>query len=450
MKPNILWIMTDEQRADSLACYGSPFAQSPHIDALAARGARFERAYVQNPVCVPSRGSVLTGRYCRCLGMMQNGDSLPADAVTLTEVLNGHGYTTVNYGKIHLGSGPHGFSQHDTAGDRAGVSPYRAPEAPADGFPVKHVTDKMSPPVIISGTYPGAVEDHEAYQRVQKGIDFLKSAPSRPFLLRVSILSPHTPVLAPPPYDRMCDPADMPIEKITDAALASKPSPQRRFCEYYHVRDLSDEDLRVWKAHYYGLASFVDAQIGRLLAVLDETGLAENTIVALHADHGCMVGDKGLVTKGPFDYEQTNRVPFVMSYPKELPTGAVFRQFVEMVDFMPTILDLCGLEIPRTVQGRSLLPLMRGETEQHRDAVFSEGDGLNLDGTKERIREPRSTVRAERYKLVHFPRLEEGELYDLERDPMETENLFDDAGHAAVKQELLERLRIWRERYPGE
>ena len=445
-RPNILWIMTDEQRVDSLGCYGNAWAKTPHVDALAGRGVRMNRAYVQSPICVPSRGSMLTGRYCRCLGMMQNCDSLGHDEITLTRVLNAHGYTTANFGKVHLGGGPHGFMHHDATGDRSGVSPYEAPDA-AGGFPVRAVTDQVSPAVIVSGTYPGRVEDHEAYVRTQGGIDFLASAPAEPFMLRVSLLSPHTPVLAPAPYDALHDPVDMPIVDIDDDELATKPSPQRRYCDYYRVRELSDADRRRWMAHYHGLASFVDAQIGRLLGALDRSGMAGNTIVALCSDHGCMVGDKGMVTKGPFDYEPTNRVAFILSAPWELPQGEVCEDFAELVDFMPTLLDLCRVRIPETVQGRSLAPRLRGEVQGHRDAVFSEGDGINLDGLKPPPRVPRCAVRTERYKLVHFPQLDEGELYDLEADPQERINRFNDSGYAAVRQQLLDRLAEWHRRF---
>lgn len=457
---NVLWIMTDEHRTDSLGCYGNSQAQTPNIDRLAEQGVCFRNAFVQNPVCVPSRVSMLSGRYGRSTRVMTNDSILDRVGATfLPELFFRSGYQTVNIGRIDCLRRSHSQAQEGMVGF---YRQHTLPDLPQNGLTrfcqqsgdSKHpmsplgkmwnVADSLSDPrrnqrMLLYGTYPGAPEETTEAMLIDRAVDFLRTRDTTaPFFLRVSLLPPHTPVLPPAPYDRMHEPADMEMPEEED--LEDKPSWQKRYRALFAMWDLPEHDRRAYKSHYYGLVSHVDAQIGRLLQALQTAGLQDHTLIVLNSDHGTMLGDKGgLITKGPFDYDETNRVPFIFSCPGRLPEGRHVDELVELIDMAPTLLDMADLGSHAGFHGRSLLPVIQGE-QPGREMVFSEG------GEDDHIR---LCVRTRRHKMTVFPVTREGELYDLENDPRETINLFRRQGFSAVRRELSDALAGWLRRFPA-
>ncbi len=458
--PNVLWIMMDDCRADALSCYGRPWARTPHMDDIARRGVRFDVAVVQNPVCVPSRASMKTSRYPHALGIMAMGK--PAEIPprypapenppppNLLGLWTQAGIQPVSVGKRHFAK--------EAWEDRGDVPPLidfrggaRSPELAArmeehageSDFPaVKTKTHGWQ----IGGVLPIEPEESQTGLLGDEAVAVLRELVAReePFFLRVSFHAPHVACSVPPAF--LIDPATIHLPLPTDEELASKPRFEReRLHVYAGGLDLDERQIGIARGTYYGMVSEVDAQVGRLVEVLEEAGELDRTVIAINSDQGFGLGEHGLWKKRAF-YEQNVRVPFVLSAPDRLPGGEVVADPVEMVDFMPTLLELSGLEVPEGVAGRSLVPLIRGD-EEGRTACFAEIDHARsmypeLRGTGRRV-----MVRTERWKMVIFldDRVadEDGCLYGLENDPGETTNLFRAKEHEPVVRELRELARGW-------
>jgi len=452
--PNILWIMTDDQRPDSLGCYGTPRARTPNIDRLAEQGVVFEHAIAQCPVCLPSRTSMLTGKYCHKVGILENVQGrVPGSVRPLTSPFVEKGYQVVNIGKLHFaGKAPFPVSKPSPGYGGPAATPF----ALREGYdPKKYSVINLPTPVnvIIAGTYPLPEEQTEAALCVQQAIDFLRSDAKEPFLLRVSIIAPHVPVLPPRPYDILIDPSSISLPLPSEEELLSKPRYEREVLRPFQGNStLTMQQIETARAHYYGLVAMVDNQVGKLLAALKDKGVMSNTIVAFTSDQGVQLGEHGIFKKRNF-YEQTVKVPLILSWPGHLPERNKIASPVEMVDFLPTLVELAGLRFKGEIDGKSFLKLARDEVKTHRDATFSEIDyrvsqwpPLREGGGR------RAMVRTERWKMCCFVSQPEadGDLYDLERDPGETKNLFSDGRHSEVISTLTRLLNAWgAERRPG-
>lgn len=269
----------------------------------------------------------------------------------------------------------------------------------------------------------------------------------RPFFLWASFPDPHHPFRPPEPYARRYADADVPMPLRRPGELEDKPPLFRQYFDGLtrgaerhegagvdHPGALTDDQLRDIIRFTYGMISLVDDQVGRLLQELERLGLAENTVVCFTSDHGELLGDHGLICKGPFHYENLLRVPMLWRWPGRLPVGRRTDGLASLVDFAPTVLDLAGVPIPGEMQGRSLAPLLRGGTETHREGVLTEFQSsyrpwLNL-----------KTWRTDEWKLTYYASQPYGELYDLRNDPGEFVNLWDSPEHRDVRSRLLERL----------
>ena len=447
--PNILWIQTDEQRPDSLGCYGSSWAKTPNLDALAQRGTLFRNCVCQSPVCVPSRISQLSARYPQETNVLMNQvhyceDVLPRDLVTFPEVFAHAGYRTASIGKWHTPVHPtwqeneHIENLHEYAGFFDLNENY-------DEDAHEVLKRPGGTPIILAGRYP--VADGNPSQLItDKGIDFLgRHDRSQPFLLRVSHLWPHTPVLCPPPWDKLYDPDELPIRYFDEEAYATRSARDRLFADTHRMRELPKEKIRQMWAQYMGLCAYVDHEVGRLLTALEEQGLAENTIVVYSADHGKALGEWGAGEKGCFDTEVW-RVPFIWSSPGHIPQGRIDNDPCELLDTGETLLQLAGLTDlrPENWRGRDLFKHPAPE------AVFGEIGWGSADcplfdrlAGQERFKRPepgrpysdtlRLGVRTSRYRMdvtwlqhgdVTPPEARDGNLFDLENDPDETRNLY--------------------------
>lgn len=492
MRPNVLVFITDQQRFDHLGCYGNPVIKTPHIDALARSGVVCERAYVANPLCMPARASLFTGRTPRGHGVRTNGIPLRSDIPTLPEALRQAGYRTHAVGKVHAhvyapspGSDLTAYPEAARAWD-AGVRdelplPYYGFESVeltiGHGHAVfghyrrwldEHhpgVWHRMAPdrarwrsPAPHTWAMDIPAELHHTAWVAERACAFLEEAArgacQRPFFLWCSFPDPHCPYAVPEPWASMYRPEEMPPPNRVEGELDALPPFYREVYEQGRWVSGLTESGRAWApwiAHImamtYGMVSFVDQAVGRVMETLGRTGLRENTLVVFLSDHGDMLGDHWMNRKGPFHFEGLVRIPLVWSWPGRIGQGRRSRGLVSQIDFAPTILDFCGVPIPQGEcmpdrpdslalppwPGRSLRAQLESDDGAVNEAVVIENDedwlGLRL-----------RTLVTERYKLTVYPGHPFGELFDLEEDPLERWNLWNDPGARKLRRSLTLQL----------
>ena len=460
-QPNILFICTDQHRYDALGCYGNPHIQTPTIDGLARDGVLFERCYVQNPVCAPSRASLMTGQYPRTHGLWGNGVALPPHQPLLTRALADGGYDCANIGKLHLAAC---FGGRTEARLDDGFRVFAWAHDPSHGSPENayHRWLERQHPVLYEtalkhgkrrGHDPAAfdtmpTEAHYSRWASETARDFLRAErdPEKPFFLWVNFFDPHHPFVAPQEYLDRYDPTTLPDPIGAAGELATKPPVQSEAsAKSYagHARGFATyapEEIKRTIAAYYAMVSLIDDETKRILTTLDELGLAEDTIVVFTSDHGEMLGDHQLLLKGPLLYEGAVRVPLILRWPGRLPAGVRRTELVQWIDLCPTFLALAGLPPLLASQGLDLLPLARGDADaprrgwalcEYHDSGHPYDPPVHL-----------TMLRRGDHKLVvqHGPPATErprtGELYDLAADPRELRNLWDDPAAAEMRIEL--------------
>lgn len=463
--PNILWICSDQQRFDTLGCYGNPFVHTPNLDRLAQEGTRFDLAFSQSPVCTPSRAAFLTGRYPRtCLGR-QNGADIPDREVLVTRLLAAAGYVCGLAGKLHLRAchpshlGPGGVESRIDDGYTAfHWSHHNGPMRPAaneywDWLAEQGLEFRNEPSGesrCISHAMTG--ETSQTAWCAGKFADFARAQAQtgQPWLFSVNLFDPHHGFDAPRAYLERYLPQldDIPLPTRREGELADKPHWQRYDSErggYGLDRRLawdamSDRDHRLVRASYWAMCDLIDDYVGRMLDVLDETGQRDKTLVIFTSDHGELLGDHSIYLKGPFFYDCSVRVPLIVHWP-----GRVLAQesqaLVELLDLPQTLLDAAGLPHHPGMMGKSLWPLLTGQATAHRDSVYCEYynacNGHNGDFEQPAMA---TMLRTRDHKLVVAHGEGEGELYDLAADPDELRNLWHDPAHLGTKAELLTQL----------
>jgi len=458
-RPNVLWIMMDDGRADAVGCYGRSWARTPHMDALAGNGVRFETAIVQNPVCVPSRISMKSGHYPHTFGVTAMGKPAAVEPAYMKEardvpnLLNAWkeiGIRPVNIGKTHAYQRDWDY-QKDVPADFDATGQPRNEKIRAR---LKEAGNKY-PEVVtkthgwaIGGTVPLEPNEVTTGRLGDLALDTLKGLLDKgePFFLRVSFHAPHVPCLVPQSY--FIDPARIDLPLPTEEELKSKPRFEREQLRVYAGGlDLTREQIGIARGTYYGMVSLVDAQVGRLVDHLKKAGALDNTIIAINSDQGWQLGEHGLWKKRVL-YDDNVKAPLVLSCPALLPKGRVVKEPVEMLDFVPTLTDLSGLKVPETIRGRSLMPLIRGDVSEWREACFCEIDHSMSMYDELRVNSGRRImVRTKEWKLIWFmdERVadKDGALYNLKNDPGEKVNLYGKREYADVT-EYLERLcREW-------
>lgn len=465
-RPNILWIMLDDGRADAVGCYGKKWAKTPNLDRLAERGVRFATAVVQNPVCVPSRKSMKTGHYCSTFGITAMGkppavpgkymEKARPDLPNLLNAWKQIGITPVNVGKTHA-------FQEDwlQKGDAPALVDFLAkPRGPEGQKKFDDAKDFDYRPVnikthswMIGGIVPYAPEDTQTWRLGDLGVKALEelAAKDEPFFLRVSFHAPHVPCRVPKEY--FIDPATIDLPLPTEEELNSKPRFEREQLRVYAGGlDLNKEQIDICRGTYYGMVSLVDSQVGRLVEALEKSGKLDNTIIAFNSDQGFQLGEHGLWKKRVL-YEQNVCVPCIMTCPALLGKGKVIDEPVEMIDFVPTLMDLAGLDVPKSIPGRSLMPLISGKAKKWNKAVFCEIDHSGSMYEELRNRSGRRLmVRTKEWKLIYFmdERAEDkdGALYNLKNDPEEKVNLYNLKEHAKVIKRLEKLAQQWDENRP--
>ncbi|MFI6631941.1 sulfatase [Nonomuraea fuscirosea] len=459
--PNILLICTDQQRFDALGAYGNDEIHTPHLDRLAEQGVLFENCYVNSPVCGPSRASLMSGRYVHAHGAWANGVGLPAHERLFSRDLADHGYDCGLVGKFHVGGACSGGRLEPRLDDgfrvfRWAHDPYPGSSENAYHRWLRAVRPDLYDSAVQAGAGTGfdamPTEFHYSRWIGNETIDYLRRSrdPGKPFFFVANFFDPHHGFGAPKEYaDAYRDkPLRRPVTR--DQELAGKPpvlteASQRSYAG--HARgyvEYTESELHDVKVNYYAMVSLVDDEVGRILAALDETGLAENTLVVFTSDHGEMLGDHQLMLKGPMMYECAVRVPLLMRWPAGLPAGERRAELVQWIDLASTFLAAAGAPpLPRG-QGLDLLPLARGE----QDAPVRGWALCEYRNSGHPYPEPVHTtmLRRDHWKIVVYhgapstTRARTGELYDLDRDPAELDNLWDDPAHAAVRAELQESL----------
>lgn len=457
-QPNILLICTDQQRFDAVAAAGNPHLETPNLDRLAAEGVLFESCYVQNPVCSPSRASLMTGRYVPNHGLHANGVDIDPSTDVFSRRLADAGYDCGLVGKFHLGACQGGRSEPRVDD---GFRVFRWAHDPYKGSSENayHQWLRASHPDLYAAALKGEgeytwdtmpTEAHYSRWIANETIDYLTASRDRrkPFFFIANFFDPHHGFGAPQEYIDRYDPASLPKPVTVPDELASKPpvfaeASKRSYAG--HARgfvEYTEEELQDTKAAYYAMVTLVDDEVGRILDALEAEGLADDTIVVFSSDHGEMLGDHQLMLKGPFMYDCAVRVPLIVRWPGHLEKGRR-SELVQWIDLAPTFLEAAGVEVPAAYQGSSLLPLLAGDGEgwrdwalcQYRDSGHSYDPPVHV-----------TMLRHDRWKLVvHHgqpasARDRTGELYDLEADPSELTNLWSEPEHAQTRADLQELL----------
>lgn len=447
-RPNILLIMTDQQRWDTLGCYGSETIETANLDALAAEGTVFEHAYTPSPSCVPARASLLTGLnpwHTGVLGMgIGQGPMETGFVHTLPGVLADAGYHTQGVGKMHFfpQRSLNGF--HHTLLDESGrvedngfVSDYRRWFDQHKTGPYDFVDHGIHWNSWMARPYHAPEYLHPTNWTVNESIAFIQRRdPRKPFFLKTSFARPHSPYDAPPVYFDIYTNKELPGPYVGDwAHIHDKPGDAVSPVAWRGVR--KPEEIRRARAGYYGLIHHIDHQIGRLIQCLQKEGLYDNTVIVFLSDHGDMLGDHHLWRK-TYAYEGSAHIPMIVKLPPSFsPVKPRVLEPVTLQDVMPTLLDATGIDIPDTVDGRSMTGLMLGSVQDWRQYVHGEHSTCYSEEQEMQY------VTDGRTKYIWFPRIHREQLFDLTADPGECRDLSE------LPHER-ERLQLWRERLINE
>ena len=444
-QPNLLFLMTDQQRADTLAP-GSP-CQLPHLAALAARGTSFARCYAPNPICSPTRASLMTGLLPHSHGMVDCTHTVEPYRAELkpglpfwSQALQAGGYHTGYFGKWHVERSNRledfGFAEYELNNSPNYYAHRRALglDERARRFVSRHaVAQPGYHDFTVCGVVDEPVEATAEYYLYSRGIEFIERAarePDHPWALFMSTLAPHDPYIVPQEQRARYRAADLPRPASFDDALADRPGIYRRIQRVW--QDLDWDDFAEATACYYAFCSLVDDQVGRILAAVDAAGQLDNTIVIFTSDHGDYLGAHRLLLKGVPAFEEAYKVPLVLAGPG-VAVGERSDHIVSLLDLAPTITALTtGDDFP--CQGRSLLPLLQPGNAPVAwvEQAFAECHGQRFFYTQR-------TIWHDQYKYV-FNGFDEDECYDLAADPHECRNVARDHAYAGVVRELAARM----------
>ncbi|MFP6721654.1 MAG: sulfatase-like hydrolase/transferase [Candidatus Poribacteria bacterium] len=447
-RPNILVLYTDQQRWDALGANGNSNIQTPNLDRLVAEGANFSRYFVQNPVCMPSRVSFLTGQYPSTLRITRMGIPVPDDTIALPKMLRNYGYRSANIGKLHFL--PHANRDHrqihpDYGFDHLEISDepgcyadaYRSWVSQKDPDQLDYISIGL-PPATETWHQQMSVQDeithpedrfpkeaiafrgtsdvtHTAFVTEQT-IKFIKQQQNQPFLCVSGYYSPHSPWVAPQEFLDKYDPDQLQIPNFPPEVDQMRTD--QRF---------SDQELRSAHHGYYAMVSEVDHHVGRILSELEQLGLAENTIVVFTSDHGEWLGEHLRYGKGYPGHDCVSRVPLIIRYPRKIDKEKKINQIVEGVDVVPSLLDYAGIPIPPHLQGNSLTKVIQNDEPSNGVAL------MEMTGWK--------TIRTDSFRYIIESDGRES-LYDLQKDPSAYQNVAKDPAYASVLEN--HRLRLIR------
>jgi arylsulfatase A-like enzyme len=500
MKQNILLITSDQQHWNTLGI-NNPEIATPNLDRLAREGMLFDRAYCPNPTCTPTRASIITGDLPSRHGAWSLGTKLSEDKHTLGQDFQEAGYRTALVGKAHFQplKGTEEFPSLESYPILQDLDYWRKFHGPFYGFERVELARNHTDEAHVGQHYaiwmeekgcenwrdyfrrPTGNKDRQKHKWLipeeyhyntwiaEKSNDLLEeySGKQEPFFLWASFFDPHPDYLVPEPWDTMYDPEKITVSQITPGEHDKNPPHFRKtqeekpdFSEYQeeggsgchgfksHLQD--KESLAKDIAVYYGMVSMMDKYIGRILDKLDELGLANDTLVVFSTDHGHFFGQHGLNAKGAFHYEDMVKVPFIVRYPGRVPAGTRSPALQSLIDLAPTFLSACGIDSQVEMQGVDQLAVWQGKEESARDHVI-------VENRHQPTTVCLKTYVDKRYKITAYFKRDYGELFDLEEDPGETNNLWDDPAHSELKERLLDRSefkelgqeKLWMPRIAG-
>ena len=454
-RPNILWICNEHVRHDTVAALGNGHIRTPALDRLVGEGQAFTHTYAQSPLCTPSRVSFLTGRYPAATGIRQNGQDIGDDEVLITRVLADEGYDCGLFGKLHVRAAFSGSESRTNDGYRR----YQWSHAPFPRFGGAwaqwlerqgvRFDDLLDDRRALNARFFKDRRYHQTTWCMDQAIDFIQEG-LRPWLVSINPFAAHDPFDCLSEYFDRYDPHSLPCPEIHETEASTNVDLIRAAREFpCYTAAVFGQTTRLERqqmvAAYYATIEHFDAELARVLDLLDRTGQRDNTLIIYHGDHGEPLGDHGILTKGGFFYEGCIRVPLILSWPGRFAAGARHDALVELVDLVPTIRELLGLDDagqPPAIQGRSLVGLIDGRSADadHRRGVLAEH--YNAGAAKhspDRRRNYATMYRERRHKVVVRHGTSAGELYDLEDDPRELRNLWDDPACAAIREEMVRR-----------
>ncbi|MCP4786946.1 MAG: sulfatase-like hydrolase/transferase [Fuerstiella sp.] len=432
-RPNVLLLISDDQRPDTIAALGNDLIETPNLDRFVRSGSVFTRATCSNPICTPSRAEILTGSSGFRCGVMDFGKPIDAAIPTMSRWFSAAGYATSYVGKWHNDGKPVDRGYHFTRGlYRGGGGKFAKPQVDFAGRPV-------------TGYRGWIFQDDQGNLFPEKGvgltpeisrhfadaaIETIQSSGDTPFFLHVNFTSPHDPLMLPPGWETKYDPDKM---KLPANFLSEHPFDHGNF-------DGRDEKLFLWPrtpqetrreiAAYYAVISYMDEQIGRIMAALNESGKADNTVVVFSSDHGLSVGSHGLRGKQSM-YEHTIGVPLLMQGPG-IPGARRFDAQCYLRDLFPTLCDLVGIDGPgEQIDGVSLKPVLDGRTERIHEFIVGY------------FRNFQRMIRTDDWKYIEYPAVNREQLFHLKQDPDEQTNLIAVEAHSAVRERLRTQMTDW-------
>ena len=464
-RPNIIFIMTDDHASHAMSCYGSKINKTPNLDRIANEGMRFDNSFCTNSICAPCRAVILTGKYNHLNGVIDNRKKFDGSQQTFPKLLQKAGYKTAMIGKWHLKTDPTGFDYWNVL--------------PGQGAYYNPAMKEMGRQKKYTGYVTDIITDH--------ALKWLKGlTPNEPFCLMYQHKAPHRRWEPGPKYLTMYDDVTIPEPdnlfddysnrgraakeqdmsiaktmtendlKLTPAKKNLTPEQKRLWeaaygpkNEAFKKANLQGKDLVRWKYQryikdYLRCIASVDDNVGRVLDYLDESGLAENTVVFYTSDQGFYLGDHGWFDKR-FMYEESLRMPLLVRYPREVKADSVSDDIVLNLDFGETFLDFAGVPVPADMQGESIRKILQGKTPKNwrKSMYYHYHEYPAVHSVKRHY-----GVRTGRYKLIHFYNdIDEWELYDLKKDPKEMKNVFGDPAYAKTVEKLKAELKRLRKKY---
>lgn len=432
-QPNILFIVSDDQRPDTIHALGNKIIQTPNLDRLVTRGSVFSRAIAAYPICHVSRAEILTGCCAFRALPAYPGGALDPKLATLAAIFRKAGYTTCYTGKWHNDGQPKSRGYMMTSGlfSSGGAKGTKGTEFDTQGHRATGYTG------WTFKTDDGAVEIEKGIgltprtsEHVASGaIDFIKQKHDKPFLLHVNFAAPHDPRMMPPGYEGRYDPKKIPLPKNFARKHPFDHGNLDGRDEVLLKKPLDEDAVRRELACYCAVITHMDEQIGRIFAALDEADETGNTLVIFTTDQGLAMGSHGLMGKQNM-YEHTLGVPLIVAG-LTVPAGKQFTAQCYLRDVFPTACDLAGIAIPDTVQGKSLMPLLLGKTDQLYPFVVAH------------FTDTQRMIRDEQWKFIRYQKAKQSQLFDLKDDPLELRNLADDPAHQQTRNKLDAALTLW-------
>ena len=472
-QPNILVVMTDQQRATASHLYGNTFCHTPAMQRLAEEGVLFENAITPHPLCVPARISFWTSQFPHSHGGRRNQTLMPAGAEHVWRIWKEAGYTTGLIGKNHCFQTEEDQALFDVwnifthgggseGAQTRGMDWFRPPEGRQKVAEAHRDLDHQNPRFSY-GTSDLPLEDHSTGLIAGQTTRFIEKHKDEPFALWVSFPDPHEPWLCPAEYAALFPPEKIELPPWRDGEFDDPCAPERNRALYQMlgVRDDPLEEVYGVMASYFGMVRFIDDALGQILDKLADLGLRENTIVVFCSDHSDFMGEHAMQCKGGVFYDSLTRVPLILSWPGQVAAGVADGSMANLIDVVPTLLSLQGLTPPRAMQG---MPLPTVTETAPRDATFSEyGSGGPLFTLADLEKQPKpwgrktlidtlqwreaagrcKMVRTPEWKYVHDSMGDRDELYDLLNDPHELENVVEEEQYSGVLAELRLRLADW-------